>query len=96
MVLKYVVYKCPKSGYEDIVLLCEDIVHSQVVVEERHPIAAGEIDLSGLKCFGHSISLKLESRGKKDWELFELALMPSSLRTMKRLQIQDLTGGCDG
>lgn len=80
--MKYIVTKQKDTGIEEIFLFNDSINHDAFVESivgirsqttgnweriYRLPIAAGFFD--GLKCFGRSETLDLDSRKKKDLEL---------------------------
>ena len=88
MILKYVVYKTER-GLENIVVFCEEIVHSQVVVEDHTPVSAGFINFENdFECFGSSDSLGLKSRVSVDSELFILAITPQAIRAFLRADME--------
>jgi hypothetical protein len=70
--MKYIVFKSPRGDAP--VLFPHEFTHSWVAGELRplKPLAAGFVEMGAdgqIRCFGHSSSLNLASRGQADTEL---------------------------
>lgn len=70
--MKYIVFETPRG--EAPVLFPHDFTHSWVAGELRpmRPVSAGFLEMTAageIRCFGHSSSLNLASRGEADTAL---------------------------
>lgn len=65
---KYIVFEV--NGLETIVLFEVVVKHSEVSIQWGKPVSAGFFTEDG-QCYGHSESLKLDSRGEEDSRLLK-------------------------
>ena len=69
--MKYVIFN--QNGLMHPVLFADHTSHTQIALEGSTAVSAGFVRFKGLlnepECYGHSTSLKLDSRPKEDAEI---------------------------